>query len=88
GIRAVQIHGLPGDARKWEHLRERLREEIMREGFDRSIHSFTQTYGGRQTDAALLVMPQVGFLPYNDKHMLGTVARLEQELLTDDGLLL
>jgi GH15 family glucan-1,4-alpha-glucosidase len=88
GIRAVQIHGLPGDAKKWEHHRDRLREEIMREGYDRSIDSFTQTYGGRQTDAALLVMPQVGFLPYNDKHMLGTVARLEQELLTDDGLLL
>ena len=65
-----------------------LREEIMREGFNRSINSFTQTYGGTQTDAALLVMPQVGFLPYNDKHMLGTVARLEEELLTDDGLLL
>lgn len=88
GIRAIQIHGLPGDAAKWEKLRDRLREEIMREGFNRSINSFTQTYGGTQTDAALLVMPQVGFLPYNDKHMLGTVARLEEELLTDEGLLL
>ncbi|QOD03080.1 glycoside hydrolase family 15 protein [Pseudarthrobacter sp. BIM B-2242] len=88
GIRAIQIHGLPGDATKWEKLRDRLREEIMREGFNQDINSFTQTYGGTQTDAALLVMPQVGFLPYNDKHMLGTVARLEEELLTDDGLLL
>jgi GH15 family glucan-1,4-alpha-glucosidase len=33
-------------------------------------------------------MPQVGFLPYNDEHMLSTVARLEEELLTGDGLLL
>ncbi|MFB9717077.1 glycoside hydrolase family 15 protein, partial [Arthrobacter methylotrophus] len=88
GIRAVRIHGLSGDITKWEHLRGRLREEIMREGFDRRINSFTQTYGGGQTDAALLVIPQVGFLPYNDEHMLGTVARLEKELLTDDGLLL
>ena len=88
GIRAVRDHGLSGDVDKWEQLRDRLREEIMREGFNRTIGSFTQTYGGTQTDAALLVMPQVGFLPYNDKHMLGTVARLEQELLTDDGLLL
>jgi GH15 family glucan-1,4-alpha-glucosidase len=88
GIRAIRVHGLPGDATKWEKLRDRLREEIMREGFNRSINSFTQTYGGTQTDAALLVMPQVGFLPYDDKHMLGTVTRLEQELLTDDGLLL
>ncbi|SEQ25892.1 Enoyl-(Acyl carrier protein) reductase [Arthrobacter sp. OV608] len=33
----------------------------MREGFDTGLNSFTQTYGGGQTDAALLVMPQVGF---------------------------
>ena len=65
-----------------------MREEIMLEGFDQRMDFFTQTYGGRQTDAALLVMPQVGFLPYNDKHMLSTVTRLEEELLTDDGLLL
>lgn len=88
GIRAVRVHGLAGNVKKWEQLREALRDEIMREGFDPKIGSFTQTYGGGQTDAALLVIPQVGFLPYNDEHMLGTVARLEEELLTDDGLLL
>jgi GH15 family glucan-1,4-alpha-glucosidase len=88
GIRAVRNHGLDGPADHWETLRERLREEILREGFDPDLNSFTQTYGGQQTDAALLVMPQVGFLPYNDERMLGTVARLEEELLTEDGLLL
>jgi GH15 family glucan-1,4-alpha-glucosidase len=88
GIRAVRNHGLDGPADHWEQLRERLREEILREGFDPRLNSFTQTYGGQQIDAALLVMPQVGFLPYNDERMLGTVARLEEELLTEDGLLL
>lgn len=88
GIRAVRIHGLQGDAKKWEHLAGQLREEIMREGFNESMGSFIQTYGGTQTDAALLVIPQVGFLPYNDEQMLSTVARLEEELLTDEGLLL
>ena len=88
GIRAVRDHGMTGPADHWEDLRERLRAEIMHEGFDPDLNSFTQTYGGGQTDAALLVMPQVGFLAYDDKHMLGTVARLEKELLTDGGLLL
>ncbi|MBP2217086.1 GH15 family glucan-1,4-alpha-glucosidase [Arthrobacter sp. CAN_C5] len=88
GIRAVRIHGLLGDDMKWERLRERLRKEIMREGFDQKMGSFTQTYGGQQTDAALLVIPQVGFLPYDHAYMLSTVTRLEEELLTEDGLLL
>jgi GH15 family glucan-1,4-alpha-glucosidase len=87
-VRAVRDHGLPGPVDRWELLRENIRAEIMAQGFNRELNSFTQTYGGRQTDAALLVMPQVGFLAYDDEHMIGTVAQLERELLTEDGLLL
>lgn len=88
GVRAVRDHGLPGPAEHWEELRGRLRTEIMDRGFNRELNSFTQTYGGRQTDAALLALPQVGFLAYADKHLLGTVAQLERELVTEHGLLL
>jgi GH15 family glucan-1,4-alpha-glucosidase len=88
GVRAVRDHGLPGPSARWDKLRMRLRAEIMNKGFNRELHSFTQTYGGRQTDAALLVLPQVGFLAYADEHMLGTVAQLERELKTEHGLLL
>lgn len=88
GIRAVRQHGLSGDVERWEHLREQLRTEIMDKGFDPHLSSFTQTYGGAQTDASLLVLPQVGFVAYDDEHMLGTVSRLEEELLTDGKLLL
>jgi GH15 family glucan-1,4-alpha-glucosidase len=88
GVRAVRDHGLPGPAEHWYELRGRLRREIMAKGFNRGLNSFTQTYGGRQTDAALLALPQVGFLAYDDEHMLGTVAQLERELMTEHGLLL
>ena len=88
GVRAVRDHGLQGPADRWDQLRRRLRAEIMGRGFNHELNSFTQTYGGHQTDAALLALPQVGFLAYNDASMLGTVAQLEKELLTDDGLLL
>jgi GH15 family glucan-1,4-alpha-glucosidase len=79
---------LPGPLEHWQELRERLRTEILNKGFNRDLRSFTQTYGGRQTDAALLALPQVGFLAYSDQRMLGTVSQLEKELLTDEGLLL
>ncbi|MDQ0680577.1 GH15 family glucan-1,4-alpha-glucosidase [Arthrobacter pascens] len=88
GVRAVRDHNLPGPAEHWEELRRRLRSEIMDRGFNPELNSFTQTYGGRQTDASLLAMPQVGFLAYDDPYMLGTVAQLERELLTEHGLLL
>jgi GH15 family glucan-1,4-alpha-glucosidase len=88
GVRAVRDHGLPGPLQHWERLRERISAEIMDLGFNRDLNSFTQTYGGQQTDAALLALPQVGFLAYDDERMVGTVAQLEMELLTAEGLLL
>ncbi len=88
GVRAVRDHGLPGPADRWDELRRRLRAEIMGRGFNHGLKSFTQTYGGDHTDAALLTLPQVGFLAYSDECILGTVAQLERELLTEEGLLL
>ncbi|MFD1210518.1 glycoside hydrolase family 15 protein [Arthrobacter sp. GCM10027362] len=87
-VRAVRDHGLTGPAAHWTELRDRLRAEILDRGFNTELNSFTQTYGGRQVDAALLAIPQVGFLAYDDERMLSTVAQLERELLTDEGLLL
>nr|WP_277883574.1 glycoside hydrolase family 15 protein [Arthrobacter sulfonylureivorans] len=88
GVRAVREHGLDGKAVRWAELRDRLREEVMEHGFNREINSFTQCYGGTEVDASLLVLPQVGFLKYDDDLMLGTVARLEQDLVDADGLIL
>ncbi|MFE4229255.1 glycoside hydrolase family 15 protein [Arthrobacter sp. NPDC056886] len=88
GVRAVRDHGLQGPLQHWQELREVLRAEILDRGFNRDLGSFTQTYEGRQTDAALLALPQVGFLAYSDQRMLGTVSLIEKELLTREGLLL
>ncbi|WAH99702.1 glycoside hydrolase family 15 protein [Arthrobacter sp. MMS18-M83] len=88
GVRAVRDHGLQGPVAHWEEIRKRLRKEIMNRGFNHELNCFTQTYGGRQVDAALLALPQVGFLAYADERMLGTVSMLEKELLTEDRLLL
>lgn len=88
GVRAVRDHGLDGPAERWEKLRDELRAEIMEQGFNSDLNSFTQTYDNTEVDASLLVLPHVGFLDYGDEKMLGTVARIERDLLDDAGLLL
>lgn len=88
GVRAVREHGLDGPAARWEELRDQLCAEVMEFGYNRQINSFTQTYGSTEVDASLLILPQVGFLDYDDERMLGTVARLERDLLDPAGLLL
>jgi GH15 family glucan-1,4-alpha-glucosidase len=40
-----------------------------------------QYYGAKQVDASALMIPLVGFLPATDPRMVGTVKRIEQELV-------
>jgi len=87
GVRAVRDHGLDGDAEVWEKRRDELRLEIMEHGFNKELNSFVQVYDGTEVDASLLVLAQVGFVEHSDPAMLGTVAKLEQDLMDDAGLL-
>jgi GH15 family glucan-1,4-alpha-glucosidase len=87
GIRAVREHGLSGPVERWVELRDTLRGEIERQGFDSERNTFVQYYGTTEVDASLLQLPQIGFVAADDPRMLGTVAALESDLL-QDGLLL
>jgi len=87
GIRAVKEHGLTGPVERWVELRDTLRGEIERQGFDTERNTFVQFYGTTEVDASLLQLSQIGFVPADDPRMLGTVAALETDLL-HDGLLL
>ena len=86
GVRAVREHGLEGDVELWERHRDELAAEIMEHGFNTELDSFTQVYGGTEVDASLLQLPHTGFLEADDPRMLGTVARIEQDLVDEHGL--
>ena len=86
-VRAVREFGLDGPVERWEDLREQIRSEIEREGFDAERNTYTQFYGGSGVDASLLQLAQVGYIAADDPRMLGTVAAIESELL-EGGLLL
>ena len=86
-VRAVERHGLPGPVERWRRLRDDVHAEVLARGFDDGLGSFVQYFGAQHTDAALLVIPMCGFLPYDDPRVVGTVAAIERELM-HDGLLL
>lgn len=68
-------------ANKWRRIRDQIRGEIMELGFDRKQNSFVQAYGYPDLDSSVLLMPKVGFLPYDDPMMLGTLEALELGLI-------
>jgi GH15 family glucan-1,4-alpha-glucosidase len=86
-VRSVEEHGLDGHADRWRKLRDQIRAEVCSRGFDQELGSFVQSYGSKELDAALLILPLVGFLPADDPRILGTIAAIERELL-QDGLVL
>jgi GH15 family glucan-1,4-alpha-glucosidase len=68
-------------------LAAEIHAEICDQGVDSARGCFVQAYGSVSMDAALLLLPIVGFLPASDKRIKATVAQIERELLVD-GLLL
>jgi GH15 family glucan-1,4-alpha-glucosidase len=82
-VRTVEDFGAEGPVDEWRQLRADIHDEVCRSGFNKSINSFTQYFGGDTVDASLLLMPLVGFLPATDKRVEGTVAMVEKRLLRD-----
>jgi len=85
-IAAVERSGLPGPLDAWKELRHDIHSEVCDRGFDARRNSFVQAYGSTALDAALLLIPAVGFLRANDPRVRGTIAAIERDLL-HDGLL-
>jgi GH15 family glucan-1,4-alpha-glucosidase len=82
-IRDVEFFGFDGPVDRWRALRDEIHREVCFKGFDDDSGTFVQSYGGKELDAALLMIPLVGFLPADDPRMLGTVAAVEQRLMRD-----
>ncbi|WP_029069245.1 glycoside hydrolase family 15 protein [Jonesia quinghaiensis] len=85
GVRAIEQHGLPGPFEQWRTLRDQLRDEVLSRGFNAELGAFTQTYNNTEVDASLLHLPVTGVVSADDERMLGTVRKIEQDLLDEAG---
>ncbi|MFC4377696.1 glycoside hydrolase family 15 protein [Nocardia halotolerans] len=86
-VHTVRAHGLDGPIDRWRAVRDRIHAEVCEKGYDAQRNTFTQFYGSQGLDAALLLIPRVGFLPWNDPRMRGTVDAVQRELSSDGFLL-
>ncbi len=76
----VQAHGLEGDAHRWRGLAEEVHREVCSQGYDAERNTFTQSYGSSSLDAALLLLPRVGFIAPDDPRMVGTIEAVQRDL--------
>ncbi|GAB2919155.1 glycoside hydrolase family 15 protein [Rhodococcus aerolatus] len=83
-VKMVEEFDLEGPVDTWRELRDRVHAEVCEKGWNDEVGAFTQYYGGTELDAALLLVPAVGFLPGDDERVRSTVAAVERTLLRGD----
>jgi GH15 family glucan-1,4-alpha-glucosidase len=86
-VRSVELHDLEGPVDHWRELRDEIHGDICENGYDEALGSFTQSYGSKELDASLLLIPLVGFLPVDDLRVRGTIEAIENNLVVDGFVL-
>ncbi len=87
-VKLVDDGHADGPVEQWRKLRETIHQDVCTNGYDAERNTFTQYYGSQDLDAALLLIPQVGFLPADDERVIGTIEAVQRELSTSDGFVL
>jgi GH15 family glucan-1,4-alpha-glucosidase len=86
-VRSVEEHASPGPGERWRAVRDEIHADVCKNGYDAELGSFVQSYGSKELDASLLLIPLVGFLPASDERVRATIAAVERNLVVD-GLVL
>jgi GH15 family glucan-1,4-alpha-glucosidase len=87
GIRLADECMRRAPTRRWKKARDELRKTIERRGYDRKRGVFVQAFDRTDMDAALLLLPTVEFVDWDDERMLRTVAAVREDLDAGGGLL-
>ncbi|MFC5253448.1 glycoside hydrolase family 15 protein [Streptomyces nigrescens] len=87
-IKLIESGDVDGPLERWKDLRETIHRDVCENGYDKERNTFTQSYGSQELDASLLLIPQMGFLPPDDKRVIGTIEAIQRELSTEDGFVL
>ncbi len=87
GIQAAESFGLDAPLDRWKAARRALHKEVCDRGYDADMGSFVQSYGSKELDASLLLLPTTGFLPLSDPRVQGTIDAVERNLFSDGFLL-
>lgn len=69
----------------WRTSRAQIHNRILERGWSAHAGAYTQTFGANNLDAAVLMMPIVGFLPADDPGVLATMDAIEDQLTDTNG---
>jgi alpha,alpha-trehalase len=81
GVKIARLLGKEKYLEPWSELRDTIRDDVIKNGWNEELQAFTQYYGSRNMDAANLLIEHYGFIEANDPKYISTVLRIKKELL-------
>jgi len=82
-LRLARHRGLPAPFDKWNKTSSAIYEQIMEQGWNDKVHSFTQYYGSNAVDASALLMVLTRFVGPKDPYMMQTIEAIQKQLTSD-----
>jgi GH15 family glucan-1,4-alpha-glucosidase len=73
--------------RRWKQARDEVREAIEQRGYDSERGVYVQAFDRPELDSAILLLPAVEYVAWDDERMKRTVAAIREELGAGEGLL-
>jgi GH15 family glucan-1,4-alpha-glucosidase len=95
GLSLADAAGLDAPEETWAEARDAIRAAVESRGYDSDRGIFLRAFDDNEVDAALLLLPRLGFVDYTDDRMLRTVEAIGADLQeggliaryrTEDGL--
>jgi pentatricopeptide repeat protein len=86
GLQLAKESERRGSLGRWRKARNEVRHAVETKGYDQRRGVFVQAFDGPGLDAALLRLPAVGFIEWEDERMIRTADAIRERL--DDGGLL
>ena len=74
---------------RWREVRDEIHDDVCERAYNAELGAFTQSYDSEALDAAVLLIPLVGFLPADDPRVASTIETIGRPVgdggLTADG---
>ncbi len=86
GIRMTAHKEAGKHVARWQSVRETIRIALLQKGFNEKLNSFVQAFESDNLDATSLLIPIMGFLPFKDSRVQGTINATLKNLATEKGL--
>lgn len=80
GVRLARRLRVPAPIERWQEEAISIRAEVLERSWNAELGAFTATYDSADLDAAVLVMPVIGFLPPDDPRFESTTAAVLHHL--------